>query len=77
MMSQQKVTISTCHAAKGLEWPVVMVPSGQCITLTGAYSTDISDLQLSKEFSLSTGLKTMRRKGEAQLFVLVCHAQVL
>jgi DNA helicase-2/ATP-dependent DNA helicase PcrA len=25
-----KVTISTCHAAKGLEWPVVFVPAGQC-----------------------------------------------
>ncbi|KAG6842332.1 hypothetical protein C0991_010621 [Blastosporella zonata] len=25
--SKDKVTISTCHAAKGLEWPVVMVPS--------------------------------------------------
>jgi len=24
----KKVTISTCHAAKGLEWPVVMIPSG-------------------------------------------------
>ncbi|KAJ3885161.1 P-loop containing nucleoside triphosphate hydrolase protein [Lentinula edodes] len=23
----EKVTISTCHAAKGLEWPVVMVPA--------------------------------------------------
>ena len=25
----QKVIISTCHAAKGLEWPVVFVPSGE------------------------------------------------
>ena len=25
----QKVTISTCHSAKGLEWPVVIVPSGK------------------------------------------------
>ncbi|KAH9481404.1 ATP-dependent DNA helicase srs2 [Psilocybe cubensis] len=25
--AQEKVTLSTCHAAKGLEWPVVMVPS--------------------------------------------------
>ena len=22
------MTISTCHAAKGLEWPVVIVPAG-------------------------------------------------
>jgi DNA helicase II / ATP-dependent DNA helicase PcrA len=28
----QKVTISTCHAAKGLEWPVVFIPSGMCHT---------------------------------------------
>lgn len=25
--SKPKVTISTCHAAKGLEWPVVFVPA--------------------------------------------------
>lgn len=25
----QKVTISTCHSAKGLEWPVVFVPAGE------------------------------------------------
>lgn len=25
----QKVTLSTCHSAKGLEWPVVMIPSGK------------------------------------------------
>ncbi|KAL0065128.1 ATP-dependent DNA helicase srs2 [Marasmius tenuissimus] len=24
---KKKVTISTCHAAKGLEWPVVMIPA--------------------------------------------------
>lgn len=24
----QKVTISTCHSAKGLEWPIVMIPAG-------------------------------------------------
>jgi DNA helicase-2/ATP-dependent DNA helicase PcrA len=28
----QKVTISTCHSAKGLEWPVVMVPAGKFTT---------------------------------------------
>ncbi|KAJ7047915.1 P-loop containing nucleoside triphosphate hydrolase protein [Mycena alexandri] len=25
--SKEKVTISTCHAAKGLEWPVVIIPA--------------------------------------------------
>ncbi|KZP25249.1 UvrD-helicase-domain-containing protein [Athelia psychrophila] len=25
--TKEKVTLSTCHAAKGLEWPVVMVPA--------------------------------------------------
>lgn len=28
-----KVTISTCHAAKGLEWPVVFVPAGELASL--------------------------------------------
>ncbi|KAF8753852.1 UvrD-like helicase C-terminal domain [Rhizoctonia solani] len=27
--SKGKVTITTCHAAKGLEWPVVIVPAGK------------------------------------------------
>ena len=31
--SQAKVTISTCHAAKGLEWPVVFLPASE----TGVY----------------------------------------
>ena len=34
VISEQKVTISTCHAAKGLEWPVVIVPSGMCSFVT-------------------------------------------
>ncbi|KAF7976974.1 hypothetical protein HWV62_5051 [Athelia sp. TMB] len=29
--TKEKVTISTCHAAKGLEWPVVMVPAGEIV----------------------------------------------
>jgi superfamily I DNA/RNA helicase len=26
---RQKVTITTVHAAKGLEWPVVFIPAGE------------------------------------------------
>jgi DNA helicase-2/ATP-dependent DNA helicase PcrA len=29
LLRPQKVTISTCHAAKGLEWPVVIIPAGK------------------------------------------------
>jgi DNA helicase-2/ATP-dependent DNA helicase PcrA len=31
---RQKVTITTCHAAKGLEWPVVIIPAGKQPQLT-------------------------------------------
>ena len=33
---KQAVTISTCHAAKGLEWPVVFIPAGSFTLLCDA-----------------------------------------
>ncbi|KAF8071911.1 P-loop containing nucleoside triphosphate hydrolase protein [Lyophyllum atratum] len=41
--SKDKVTISTCHAAKGLEWPVVMVPSTEQGTFPFARSEDVEE----------------------------------
>ncbi len=44
--SFKKVTISTCHAAKGLEWPVVIVPSGErvwILFLTGTHLLLVED----------------------------------
>ncbi|RXW21277.1 hypothetical protein EST38_g4588 [Candolleomyces aberdarensis] len=38
--SLDKVTISTCHSAKGLEWPVVMVPSVDSSTFPFIRSED-------------------------------------
>ncbi|KAJ2914061.1 hypothetical protein MD484_g6352, partial [Candolleomyces efflorescens] len=38
--SLDKVTISTCHSAKGLEWPVVMIPSRQYNTFPFIRSED-------------------------------------
>ncbi|KAG5643023.1 hypothetical protein DXG03_001761 [Asterophora parasitica] len=41
--NKEKVTISTCHAAKGLEWPVVIVPSTEEGTFPFARSEDIEE----------------------------------
>ncbi|KAG5634226.1 hypothetical protein H0H81_002799 [Sphagnurus paluster] len=41
--NNEKVTISTCHAAKGLEWPVVMVPSVEDGTFPFARSEDVDE----------------------------------
>ncbi|KAF5382208.1 hypothetical protein D9615_004383 [Tricholomella constricta] len=41
--SKDKVTISTCHAAKGLEWPVVMVPSTEQGTFPFARSENVEE----------------------------------
>ncbi|KAH0585176.1 hypothetical protein H2248_008432 [Termitomyces sp. 'cryptogamus'] len=38
--SKDKVTISTCHAAKGLEWPIVIIPSAEDGTFPFARSED-------------------------------------
>ncbi|KAI0259900.1 P-loop containing nucleoside triphosphate hydrolase protein [Gloeopeniophorella convolvens] len=38
--SENKVTISTCHAAKGLEWPVVFVPAAEDKVFPFARSED-------------------------------------
>lgn len=38
--SQDKVTITTCHSAKGLEWPVVMIPSVDASTYPFIRSED-------------------------------------
>lgn len=39
----QKVTITTCHAAKGLEWPVVIVPAVEKGTFPFYRSEDIEE----------------------------------
>ncbi|KAF9565266.1 UvrD-helicase-domain-containing protein [Agrocybe pediades] len=41
--NDQKVTISTCHAAKGLEWPIVMVPSVDSDTFPFYRTTDVDE----------------------------------
>ncbi|KAF9267802.1 UvrD-helicase-domain-containing protein [Marasmius fiardii PR-910] len=40
---KKKVTISTCHAAKGLEWPVVIVPAVEQGTFPFYRSDDIEE----------------------------------
>ncbi|KAF8349154.1 P-loop containing nucleoside triphosphate hydrolase protein [Amanita rubescens] len=41
--AESKVTIATCHAAKGLEWPVVMIPSVEQGTFPLSRSEDIEE----------------------------------
>lgn len=45
-----KVTISTVHAAKGLEWPVVFIPAGECwgdcATVCSPLSSRVRDLPI-------------------------------
>ncbi|KAI0833387.1 UvrD-helicase-domain-containing protein [Trametes gibbosa] len=41
--SEMKVTISTCHAAKGLEWPVVMIPAVESGVFPSARSEDTAE----------------------------------
>ncbi|KAJ7477279.1 P-loop containing nucleoside triphosphate hydrolase protein [Mycena galericulata] len=41
--SKEKVTISTCHAAKGLEWPVVIIPAVEQGTFPFYRTDDISE----------------------------------
>lgn len=41
--TNNKVTIATCHAAKGLEWPVVMIPSVEEGTFPFARNDDVEE----------------------------------
>ncbi|PIL35658.1 hypothetical protein GSI_02388 [Ganoderma sinense ZZ0214-1] len=46
--SKQKVTISTCHAAKGLEWAVVMIPAVEWGVFPSARSEDEEEERLAR-----------------------------
>jgi DNA helicase-2/ATP-dependent DNA helicase PcrA len=37
-LTLQKVTLTTVHSAKGLEWPVVFIPAGEGFRLAGGAS---------------------------------------
>ncbi|KAK7689081.1 hypothetical protein QCA50_007772 [Cerrena zonata] len=41
--SNNKVTISTCHTAKGLEWPVVFLPAVETGTFPSARAEDVEE----------------------------------
>ncbi|KAI0775289.1 UvrD-helicase-domain-containing protein [Trametes elegans] len=41
--SKEKVTMSTCHAAKGLEWPVVMIPAVEHGVFPSTRAEDIEE----------------------------------
>ncbi|OSD06484.1 P-loop containing nucleoside triphosphate hydrolase protein [Trametes coccinea BRFM310] len=41
--SKEKVTIATCHAAKGLEWPVVIIPAVQSGVFPSSRAEDVEE----------------------------------
>ncbi|KAL7279133.1 hypothetical protein ACG7TL_006973 [Trametes sanguinea] len=41
--SKKKVTIATCHAAKGLEWPVVIIPAVQSGVFPSSRAEDVEE----------------------------------
>ncbi|KAJ7229193.1 P-loop containing nucleoside triphosphate hydrolase protein [Mycena pura] len=67
---QEKVTISTCHAAKGLEWPVVIIPAVEQGTFP-FYRTD--DVQEERYVEVLYGTTKKRRL----LYVACTRAQSL
>jgi len=62
-MFSQKVTISTCHGAKGLEWPVVMVPAGSDTSSACVCSLLIFGTKLNREHFHFIVPMTLKRKG--------------
>lgn len=59
--SAPKVTISTCHAAKGLEWPVVFLPAGKTSSLS---ITFVRTLTEGPSCAAETGVYPAFRKSE-------------
>ncbi|KAI0661646.1 UvrD-helicase-domain-containing protein [Cubamyces menziesii] len=41
--NRHKVTLATCHAAKGLEWPVVMIPAVECGVFPSTRAEDVEE----------------------------------
>ncbi|KDQ15802.1 hypothetical protein BOTBODRAFT_31276 [Botryobasidium botryosum FD-172 SS1] len=66
--SAGKVTISTCHAAKGLEWPVVFIPAVEAGTFPSWRSDDIHE-----ERRL---LYVACTRAQALLYLTYCRARM-
>ncbi|KAH9902943.1 UvrD-helicase-domain-containing protein [Cubamyces lactineus] len=41
--SKEALTLATCHAAKGLEWPVVMIPAVECGVFPSTRAEDVEE----------------------------------
>jgi superfamily I DNA/RNA helicase len=59
----QKVTIVTCHAAKGLEWPVVFVPAGNILR---RHNQSISQVVVSRRWDISILPDRRHRRREVR-----------
>jgi superfamily I DNA/RNA helicase len=86
-MRTQKVTISTCHAAKGLEWPVVFIPGGE-FQLSGftirvnqtknVVETDIFPFKRSEDFNEERRLLYVAAtRAQGLLYMLHCGQRMV
>ncbi|KAG8817453.1 hypothetical protein FRC17_011223 [Serendipita sp. 399] len=70
----EKVVISTCHAAKGLEWPVVFIPSGKKLPSVEIRVTNMSLVEQGTfPFYRSDDVEEERRL----LYVACTRAQIM
>lgn len=56
--NNEKVTITTCHAAKGLEWPVVLIPSVESGTFPFYRSDDVEEERFGYDSTITSALLT-------------------
>jgi len=74
-MSVQKVTISTCHAAKGLEFPIVFIPACEEGTYPFFRATQMNEID--EERSADISLESVFSFELTDLIDISCQAITL